>query len=127
VIVVDTSVWVDAFRHAQGKTAKTLGGLLDADEVALPLPVRIELSSGVARKDRSSLRRALSGLPILHPTEATWSQIERWVETSANAGQRFAITDLLVAALAEDIAGLVWSLDGDFERMARLKLVRLYT
>jgi hypothetical protein len=35
-------------------------------------------------------------------------------------------TTLLIARLAHDIGGLVWSLDSDFERMARLKLVRLY-
>lgn len=44
----------------------------------------------------------------------------------ASAGQRFAITDLLIARLADEIGALVWSLDSDFERLARLKFVNIY-
>ena len=48
------------------------------------------------------------------------------IARAADAGQRFAITDPLIARLADDVGGLLWSLDSDFERLARLKLVRLY-
>ena len=126
MIVVDTSIWVEALRQAQSPAAETLRGLLDADEVALPFPVRLELSSGVTRRDRASLKRALSSLPVMLPSDATWRQLERWIDDAANAGQRFAISDLLIAALADEIGALVWTRDGDFQRMADLKLVRLY-
>ena len=104
----------------------TLRGLIDADEVALALPVRMELMAGVARKDRAALRRALTALPVVVPSEDTWRTIEGWIEPAANAGGRFALADLLIAGLAHDIGALVWSLDADFERMASLDLVRLY-
>jgi predicted nucleic acid-binding protein len=52
--------------------------------------------------------------------------MEGWIEPAADAGHRFAVTDILIAALAHDIDALVWSLDADFERMASLGLVRLY-
>jgi predicted nucleic acid-binding protein len=126
VTVVDTSVWVAALRGASGSAAETLAGLLDADEVALPLPVRLELSAGVARSERSALTRALTALPVVAPSDETWALIERWIEQAANAGQRFALTDLLIAALAEELGALVWSLDADFERMSAVGLVRLY-
>ena len=113
-------------RDPSAPTAATLTGLLDADEVALALPVRLELSAGVARAQRAALRRALTALPVVAPTNDTWARMEAWVERAANAGQRFALTDLLIAALAEGLGGLVWSLDADFERMAALGLVRLY-
>jgi len=126
VIVVDTSAWVAATRAPTSGVAVTLRGLIDADEVALALPVRMELMAGVARKDRTALRRALTALPVVVPSEDTWRTIEGWVEPAANAGDRFAIADLLVAGLAHDIGALVWSLDADFERMASRDLVRLY-
>jgi predicted nucleic acid-binding protein len=100
--------------------------LIDADEVALALPVRLELMAGVARKDRAAFRRALSALPVVVPTEDTWRTIEDWIEPAASAGHRFAVADLLIAGLAQEIGALVWSLDADFERMASLDLVRLY-
>ena len=126
MIVVDTSVWVAARRKPSGELASTLRELLDADEVALALPVRIELAASVATKDRSAFRRAMTALPVVVPSASTWRLVERWIEPAADAGHRFALTDLLIAALAHEIGGLVWSLDSDFERMAKLKLVGLY-
>jgi predicted nucleic acid-binding protein len=60
------------------------------------------------------------------PTEDTWRTIEDWIEPAASAGHRFAVADLLIAGLAQEIGAPVWSLDADFERMASLDLVRLY-
>jgi predicted nucleic acid-binding protein len=126
MIVVDTSVWVAAQRHPSGETAGTLLSLLDADEVALALPVRLELLAGISKSDRPRFARAFSALPVLMPTEETWGPLDNWIARAADAGQRFAITDLLIARLADEIGGLVWSLDSDFERLARLKLVQMY-
>ena len=126
MIVVDTSVWVAAQLKPAGRDATTLGSLLDADEVLLPLPVRVELLSGIARKDRKAFTRALSALPILVPTEDTWRVVERWVAPASDGGHRFAVTDLLIGALAAESDALIWSVDLDFDRMAQLGLVRLY-
>jgi predicted nucleic acid-binding protein len=126
MIVVDTSVFVDALRHGNGPAATTLARLLDADEVALAVPVRMELLAGVAPKDRTALLRGLSALPVLTPTDDTWAIAERWIAPAADKGQHFAIADLLIAALAEEIQALVWSLDTDFERLEALGLARLY-
>jgi predicted nucleic acid-binding protein len=127
VIVVDTSVWVAARRHPAGEVSKVLRGLLDADEVALPLPVRLELWAGTAKADRRAFRRAFSALPLLVPTEETWRPLEEWMARAADAGERFAVTDLLIATLADEIGAFVWSLDNDFERMAQLKFVRPFS
>jgi predicted nucleic acid-binding protein len=127
VIVVDTSVWIAAQRHASEDASRTLTALLDADEVALALPVRLELLAGVAKSDRRAFQRAFSALPVLIPTEETWKVLDEWIAKAADAGQRFAVTDLLIARLADEIDALVWSLDSDFERLARLKFVRMYS
>lgn len=65
MIVVDTSVWIAARRQA--RIGDTLDSLIDADEVALALPVRLELLAGVAKHDRRAFLRALSALPQLVP------------------------------------------------------------
>jgi predicted nucleic acid-binding protein len=126
MIVVDTSVWVAANRRPGGSEAAALSSLIDADEVGIALPVRLELMSGVARKDRAALKRGLSALPVLVPTEETWSLAERWILPAASAGDHFGVTDLLIAALADEIGALVWSLDNDFVRMEQLGFVRRY-
>ena len=126
MIVVDTSVWIDAHRRPSGKVAQTLNALLDADEVALPLPVRLELVAGVSRRDRAALMRGLSALPVIRPTHETWQLIERWVPAAADKGYRFGLSDWLIAALASEIGGMVWSLDEDFADLERLKLINRY-
>lgn len=127
MILIDTSVWIAATRNPEGRVSTTLRALIDADEVVLALPVRIELMAGVARKDRTAFRRALSALPVVEPSEETWQTIEGWIGPAADDGHRFAVTDLLIAGLAHHVDALVWSLDADFERMESLGLVRLYS
>jgi len=124
VIVVDTSVWIAAQRRPY--VEKVLQELIDADEAALALPVRLELWAGVARHDRKAHRAAFGALPQLVPTEETWQPITEWIARAADAGERFTVTDLLIASLTSDIGGLVWSLDKDFERMEKLGFVSLY-
>ena len=124
MIVVDTSVWIAAQRRRN--IDRTLQSLLDADEVSLALPVRLELWAGVAKHDRKAHRAAFGALPQLVPTEETWRPITDWIATAADAGERFTVTDLLIAALTAEIGGLVWSLDKDFERMERLGFIGRY-
>ena len=124
MIVVDTSVWIGARRDAA--LARVLDALLDADEVAMALPVRLELWAGAARRDRRTLDAAFSALAQVVPDDDTWREMAAGIERAADAGERFAFVDMLIATLATGSGALVWSLDSDFERMERLGLVARY-
>jgi predicted nucleic acid-binding protein len=126
VIAVDTSVWVAALRSASSREADTLRALIDADEVVLPVPVRVELLSGASTSDRPRLRRALSALPIVYPTDETWRLIDTWIERAGSAGERFGLGDLLIGALAAETGALIWSRDAEFARMEALGLLERY-
>jgi predicted nucleic acid-binding protein len=126
MIVVDTSVWIAALRSARSREARVLEQLLDADEVALPVPVRLEILGGAAAADRKRLRRALSALPLLYPSDETWRLLDGWIERTAAAGQHFGFGDLLIAALASESGSLVWSLDSEFVRLEALDLIGAY-
>lgn len=126
MIVVDTSVWVASLRRGRSDEADVLRALLDADEVALAAPVRVELLSGASNADRAKLRRALSALPVLYPSADTWMLIDTWIERAGRRGSRFGLGDLLIGALTSEIGALLWSLDADFERMEALGLVERY-
>ena len=126
MIVVDTSVWVSVLRSREGPESALMHQLLDADEVLLAVPVRVELLTGARKADRPALRRALSALPVQYPTDETWQLVDVWVEKASEAGERFGMGDLLIGALASESGALVWSLDSDFARLSKLKLVQLY-
>ena len=52
--------------------------------------------------------------------------IDDWLGHTVESNQRFGATDLLIAAITSDRGARLWSLDGDFNRMARLGFVELY-
>jgi hypothetical protein len=60
------------------------------------------------------------------PSSSQGSDVElrRHRNTQAHV---FSIGDRIVGILATDIRALVWSLDKDFEGMAKLKLIQLYS
>jgi predicted nucleic acid-binding protein len=126
VIVVDTSVWISALRGPGTAESEILRGLLDSDEVALPVPVRSELLMGVSGIARTQLGQRLEALTLLYPTDETWRTLDSWTEQASRSGQNFSVVDLMVGILASDIGALVWSLDKDFARLEKLKLIRLY-
>lgn len=126
MIVIDTSVWINALRAATSREAEVVGRLLDEDEVALAVPVKVEILSGASKSDRPRLRRALSALPVLYPSDETWRLMDTWIDTAGASGERFGLGDYLIAALARESGSLVWSLDADFQRMARLGFVDPY-
>jgi predicted nucleic acid-binding protein len=127
MIFVDTSVWVDYFRVENTTLAYELDRLLDQDRVALAAPVRIELLSGVSAKRLPQFRRLLSALPLFFPSGQVWLTMERWVEASSARGERFGVSDLLIAAIAAENDGPIWSLDEDFARLARLGFCRRHS
>jgi predicted nucleic acid-binding protein len=126
VIAVDTSVWIEALRRPASEEGDVLRGLIDADLVALPVPVRTELLIGTGGRTRDRLARTLGALPLLYPTDGTWHTIDDWTARAGKRGERFCLGDLLIGVLATDQQALVWSLDDDFQRLAALGLVKLY-
>jgi predicted nucleic acid-binding protein len=126
VIFVDTSVWIDALRSSDSEIGLGLAALLDSGDVALAAPVRIEILSGASNRDHVRLRRVLSALPVFFPREQTWTLIDEWLELARTAGERFGFADLLIAAIAADNDGQIWSLDSDFARMADLGLIEIH-
>ena len=126
MIVVDTSVWIDALRQPGHEDAEVLRQLIDADLVALPVPVRTELLIGTGGRTRDRLARTLQALPLIYPTDDTWTTIDTWTKQAGEAGERFSLGDLLIGVLASTEQALVWSADDAFRRMAALKLITLY-
>ena len=126
MILVDSSVWIAAFRSRRGAEARHLESLLDEDQVVISAPVRIEILTGASEADRARLRRVISALPLLVPSEASWQTVEDWVEISARSGERFGVMDLLIGVLSWEAKVPVWSLDRDFLRMERLALVETH-
>ena len=126
MICADTSVWVEALREEMGPTALHFAELVEADEVVVPAPVRIEILAGAPKRELEELVDGFSGMQGLVPGQAPWEKVEAWVGEAVAAGERFGVVDLLIAAVAAEHGAKVWTLDADFERMQKLGFVELY-
>ena len=126
MIFIDTSVWVQFFRGKDSVLIQELRLLLDRDVAALSVVSWLELLSGVRAQEKPRLSRVLSALPRYFPKEKTWLRVESWIEEGVRKGQRFSATDLMIASIAVDQEGLIWSLDSDYARMENLGFIRRY-
>lgn len=126
MICVDTSVWIAATREPAGPTGLRLKLMLEDALVAMPAPVRLELQAGLPSGEAARFAGLSDALTTLVPALETWLRAERLLLEAGRRGQRFGPIDILVAAIANEHALRVWSLDADFARMARLGFVELH-
>ena len=124
MIVVDTSVWVQALR--KGAFGGELARTIRAEAAFMPIPVRIELMLGWSQRQAKTLQYTLDSVFTLHPTDDTWETVHEWAHRAIQAGQRFGFADLLIGAIAAEHDAPVWSFDADFDRMEALGFVELY-
>ena len=126
MIFVDSSVWIAALRDGESREARRLNSLLDEDQAAIPILVFLEVIAGASRSQEERLRAGLEAVPLYYPTPETWRLAESWITAARESGERFGIADLVIGAIAAEHGAPLWSLDVDFRRMARLKLLSLF-
>ncbi len=127
MIVVDTSVWSNAFRrrarHAPEEPsapAAVLRALIaEHQPVALPGIVLQELLSGVRSTNQfNQLRADLSLFPVVIAETDDHVEAARIVNACMRAGAAIASIDALIAALTMRVRGELLTCDRDFERIA---------
>lgn len=124
MVVVDTSVWVDYLRGKLSQK-KVFDSLIDADEIALPIPVRLELLSGVKKGEVTKLRMSLNALTTLYPSSSTWEKAEELALLAARKGVHPGFADLLICSLAGSYP--IWTYDNDIKQLEQFGWVRLFT
>ncbi|MHC4931996.1 MAG: PIN domain-containing protein [Planctomycetota bacterium] len=124
MIFVETTVWREILRFAESRRTAHFRRLIDLDRVALAAPVRTEILCAAPPDQRRRLQRMLSALPVYYPTKATWKRIDRWIHQTAEV---FGTGHLLIASIAADHEGELWTRDRTFTRMAMHGFVELHS
>lgn len=117
MILVDTSVWIHHFRHAE----PVLAAALDRGDVMTHPLVVGELACGNLR-NRAEILGLLGDLP--GSPEATHGEALRFIETHGLMGRGIGLIDVhLLASTALAGTALLWTRDNRLEAIARsLKL-----
>jgi predicted nucleic acid-binding protein len=127
MVIVDTSVWIEAARRDGDLGHKVgLANLLDAYEAGLCSPVRLEFLGGARALERPQLSFWLEAVPCLEIKERHWDLAKEHSWRLRDQGHTIPWNDLLVASLALDLDCRTYAKDTHFDTMAEVIGLRLY-
>ena len=128
MILIDTSVWIDFFSSRPGRAGNELRRMIaDAEPFALAGVVVAEILQGLTR-DVARIERYLSMWQFLEPVGfSTYREAAAIFRLARSRGVSLSTIDSLIAAIALDHGAALFTLDRDFDRIARLTGLSLYS
>jgi predicted nucleic acid-binding protein len=128
MVIVDTSVWIEASRRDGDLTYKVgLENLLEAYEAAWCSPVKLEFMGGARKDDRKQLAFWFECIPYRSVEEHHWELAKANAWKLHDIGLTLPWNDILIASLALDANLRVYANDHHFESMREHLGLRLYT
>jgi len=128
VVLVDSSVWIEAFRRKGRLDVKlALESLLDAYEAQWCSPVRLEVLGGARAEERGRLGRHFSVIPYRSCAEEDGDRAVALAWKLRDNGLTVPWLDVVIAALALHDGARLFALDAHFARISELTGLRLYT
>jgi predicted nucleic acid-binding protein len=127
MVIVDTSVWIEASRR-DGDLAYKVGleKLLEEYEAALCSPVKLEFMGGARKEDRKKLEFWFECIPYRSVTEIHWERAKLNAWKLRDRGLTLPWNDILIATMAIESDLRAYAKDTHFEQMAEALGLRLY-
>ena len=127
MVLVDSSVWIEAIRRAGRLEVKVgLEGLLEEYEAVWCGPVKLEVLGGARAEDRTRLEEWFACIPYRAITESAWDQAKEKYWILRDQGHTLPWSDVLVGCLALSWDCRVYAVDRHFEVMREVLGLRLY-
>ena len=122
-VIIDTSVWVQAFRVATSVEKESVERLIRDGDAVMVGVVYAELVRGARDEGEFGLlEERLQAIPFLEASKETWRQAGRLLFDLRRRGQTISLPDALIAALALEGGHQVYTLDEHFQRVPGLGL-----
>jgi len=116
--LIDTSAWIEFFRHEGDRNVKgRVATLIDLDEAAHCGPVLFELLSGARPSEVSDIQEGLSFSAILEFPMACWERAATLENSLRTKGVTVPRDDILVAAAALHHGVAIYARDSHFGLM----------
>jgi predicted nucleic acid-binding protein len=128
LILVDTSVWVDFFSSSPSRGGTELRRMIaEAEPFALSGIIVSEILQGL-RRDVDQIEHHLSQWEMLEPLGfSTYREAAAIFRLGRGKGLSLTTIDTLIAAIALDHRAVVFTVDQDFSRIARITRLQLYS
>jgi predicted nucleic acid-binding protein len=127
MVLVDSSVWIEALRR-KGRLEIKLGleGLLEAYEAQWCSPVRLEVLGGARPEERRALGVQFSVIPYRRCEEADWDRAVSLAWKLRDSGLTVPWMDVVIAAIAIHDRVRLYSIDAHFPQISTLAGLALY-
>ena len=127
MVLVDTSVWIEACRREGDLACKVgLENLLDEYEAVWCSPVRLEFMGGARKEERSKLAFWFESVPFRTVQEKHWEAAMRNAWKLRDRGHTLPWNDILIASLALDLDMRVYAQDKHFDILSQVLGLPLY-
>ena len=116
-VMVDSSAWIDYFRHVEGAVGDSVGRLLDEDRIVLCGMVELELLQGVRAQDRRSLREVLGALSYVETQRRDFVAAGERLAALRREGVTIPASDGLIATLCVRHRLQLLAVDAHFDHL----------
>ena len=125
-VLIDTSAWIEYFRHAQGPVTQEVTLLLSGGRAVLTGVVVAELLQGTRdAREVDAVRKLRDVVPALGDSAVAWEEAGVLARELRRKGQVIALIDCYLAVLAQTHRCSVFSLDRHFLAIARHRPLKL--
>ena len=128
LILVDTSIWIDALRKPAVKgISELLGSLLLEHKISMHPLVKLELLSGTTQDSEfNKLYLELSALEELEVTPEVWELASQWGFQLRRKGLTIPNTDLLIAVTVHFYHAFLWHQDKHYDLIAKYLDIKMF-
>jgi predicted nucleic acid-binding protein len=127
MVLVDSSVWIEAARRDGGLEYKVgLEGLLEAAEACFCGPIKLEVLGGARSQDRKRMLGYFGCIPYRTIDDSAWEFATECAWRLRDKGHSLPWNDILIGSLSVSWACRVYAKDQHFEIMREVIGVRLY-
>jgi predicted nucleic acid-binding protein len=118
MVLVDSSVWIEALRRDGNVHVKlALENLLEEYEAAWCGPVKLEVLGGARAQDRKKLEEQFRCIPYFPMTDAAWDSAKNLAWRLRDKGCTTPWNDILIAALSVKADCRIYAVDKHFQMM----------
>jgi len=119
MVIVDTTVWIEALRQKGDPAIKTrLGKLMAEDLARFCDPVLLELRNTSPRgQEKAKFESLVSLVPSFPTTSQSWKLAGEYAEKLRSKGVSVPALDILIRAIADENNAACLSLDSDFAKI----------
>lgn len=126
MILVDSSVWIEAWRGKNAIVVEALSDLIERQQAGLNSLIQTEILQGAKdSRHQRQLKRLLEPVPQLDFPKDFWEEAPKQYLQYRKKGLTLSTMDNLIACHARLAAIPLWSLDKIFSQLPQLKTVKI--